>query len=219
MVIMNATWITVLIISFTLFFTILYWFYILPPDKAKRIALITTFLASIAITIVLFNVIGILGKFGGLLILLFWLIPSLAALKFRKFFANIEQRKLVGMQIFRLIGGCFLLEMARGYIPASFALPAGLGDLFVGAAATLVFFLYEQTPRRGVILVTFLGLLDFASAFFFGFTSSPGPWQLFAFNEMNQINLFPTGMIPIYLVPYALVNHTLSIINLKHLRY
>jgi hypothetical protein len=65
-------------------------------------------------------------------------------------------------------------------------------------------------PARAVYVVAIVGAADFASAFFFGFTSSAGPQQLFAHDFDNQPALFPTGMIPLFLVPYAIFFHTPS---------
>jgi hypothetical protein len=104
--------------------------------------------------------------------------------------------------------------MTRGNIPASFALPAGIGDIVVGVTAFILVVGFREIPRWGVLLVITIGALDFLSAFFFGFTSFEGPAQLFADGFDNQTNLFPTGLIPIFLVPYAISFHVLSWINL-----
>ncbi|HEV3258023.1 MAG TPA: hypothetical protein VG013_14155, partial [Gemmataceae bacterium] len=55
----------------------------------------------------------------------------------------------------------------------------------------------------------------FLSAFFFGFTSSPGPQQLFFPTVVNDSLLFPTGLIPLFLVPCAICFHTLSLLELR----
>ncbi len=60
-----------------------------------------------------------------------------------------------------------------------------------------------------------IGISDFVSAFFFGFTSSATPLQLFAFDQPNQVLLYPTGLIPLFLVPYAVVFHILSITEMQ----
>jgi hypothetical protein len=104
--------------------------------------------------------------------------------------------------------------MARGHIAPSFAWPAGIGDIIVGAVAAYLVIAYTNIPRWGVISVLVLGVVDFLSAFFFGFTSLPGPAQLFAIGFENNVNLFPTGLIPFFLVPYAIVFHTLSFAQL-----
>ena len=71
----------------------------------------------------------------------------------------------------------------------------------------------ERIPRAGIILVIGLGVADFLSAFFFGVTSSRGPFQLFYPSVTNNLNLFPTGMILLFLVPYAIFFHMLSMLN------
>ncbi len=72
--------------------------------------------------------------------------------------------------------------MIRGHLPGIFAYPAGLGDILVGLVALGVLLAYrksERIPKAGIFLVIGLGIADFLSAFFFGFTSSEGPLQLF----------------------------------------
>ena len=60
----------------------------------------------------------------------------------------------------------------------------------------------DPTRAKGLFLVIGLGLADFLSAFFFGFTSSPGsPLQLFHPEVTNNLILFPTGMVPMFLEP------------------
>ena len=50
--------------------------------------------------------------------------------------------------------------------------------------------------------------------FFYGFTSSEGsPSQLFFPGVTDRLILFPTGMIPLFLVPYAIFIHVLSLLN------
>ncbi len=159
------------------------------------------------------------GPPGNLFVPLFWIAPSLLL-----FFARdwvlaepLSQRWLIGLQLFRAIGGLFLLEMARGNLPGIFALPAGIGDLLVAAVAAGVLWRYRNAdgiPASAVLLVAMVGTADFISAFFFGFTSSSGPQQLFFPEIPNRTMLFPTGMIPLFLVPYAIFFHTLSVLNL-----
>lgn len=72
-------------------------------------------------------------------------------------------------------------------------------------------------PGGAVFLVIGLGVADFLSAFFFGFFSSETPLQLFRPAVANNVLMFPTGMIPLFLVPYAIFFHTLSALN--HVRF
>jgi hypothetical protein len=122
---------------------------------------------------------------------------------------------LVGLQVYRVFGGMFLVNWARGLIPGEFALPAGIGDVAVGVLA-LPAALYVATGtmwgRRLGIAWNVLGLLDFASAISTGFMTSPGPFQLLALDHPNTlVGTYPTVMIPGFSVPTSIVLHILSI--------
>lgn len=168
------------------------------------------------VTINLFNVEEKLGQAGGALIISIWIIPALIVWIHRDWFKGLDQKPIVGLQIFRLIGGLFIVEMYRGNIPGSFAWPAGIGDIIVGLFALYLFVYYKKIPNKAIVILITIGLLDFISAFFFGFTSSEGPLQLFAVGFENQSGLFPIGLIPLYLVPYAITFHIISLINIKN---
>lgn len=152
---------------------------------------------------------------GNLIVPTAWILPSLILYIWRDWFLDkwLCQKWLIGLQLFRAIGGVFLIEMVRGNIPGVFAYPAGLGDLAVAVVAALVLLTYwnaERIPGAAVYLVIALGVADFLSAFFFGFGSSETPIQLFFPEVPNQVIVFPTGLIPLFLVPYAIFFHTLS---------
>jgi hypothetical protein len=147
-----------------------------------------------------------------LIILTLAIVIALAAAR-RLTSAGLNQKYLVGLQLFRVIGMVFVLEWSRGNLPGVFAHPAGWGDLTVALAALVVLIRYrkESIPRRAVFAVATLGLADFASAFLFGFLSSATPLQLFSFDFPNRVIEYPTGLIPLFLVPFAVVFHILSI--------
>ncbi|WP_422368794.1 hypothetical protein [Pelagibius sp.] len=159
-----------------------------------------------------------MGPLGSLVVPVCWLLPSLILFIWRDWFLSepLSQRWLIGLQVWRVIGGVFLIEMVGRNIPGVFAYPAGIGDILVGitAVAVLVFYRRRKYIAPGaVLLVLGLGVADFLSAFFFGFTSSAGPQQLFFPEIANNSLLFPTGMIPLFLVPYAIFFHTLSFLT------
>ena len=160
-----------------------------------------------------------LGLPGNLIVPLAWFLPGLILYWLRDWFLSQElsQKWLVGLQLFRVIGGVFLIEMVRGNIPGIFSYPAGIGDILVGVAALAVLLAYgkrEHIPGTFIIFIIVIGIADFLSAFFFGFTSSEGsPLQLFFPEVTNRLILFPTGMIPLFLVPYAIFFHVLSWLN------
>lgn len=130
---------------------------------------------------------------------------------------GVPQRLLIALQLFRPIGLVFVLEYGRGTLPGTFAWPAGIGDLIAGLVALGVLIRYPHgpVPARAVILVAAVGLADFASAFFFGFTSSATPLQLFEFDNPNRVIEYPLGLIPIFLVPYAVMAHLRSLAQLR----
>ena len=161
-----------------------------------------------------------LGLAGELIVPIAWILPSLILILKRDWFLSekLSQHWLIGLQLFRVIGGVFLIEMLMGNIPGVFAYPAGLGDILVGIIALIVLMVYKSSKEIGktaVMIVIIIGVADFMSAFFFGFTSSESPVQLFYPEIKNRLILFPTGMIPLFLVPYAIFFHTLSYLNLR----
>ena len=162
---------------------------------------------------------GKLGLPGNLIVPAAWFLPSLILYWRRDWFLSQElsQKWLIGLQLFRVIGGTFLIKMTRGNIPGIFSYPAGIGDILVGIAAfavLLVFGRRDLIPAKYILFIIAIGIADFLSAFFFGFTSSEGsPLQLFFPAVTNRLILFPTGMIPLFLVPYAIFFHILSWLN------
>lgn len=156
-----------------------------------------------------------LGLAGNLVVPAAWILPSLILVWKQDWFVDrwLCQKWLIGLQLWRAIGGVFLIEMARGHLPGIFAYPAGLGDLAVAAIAAAVLLRHWNTkpfPAGAVYLVIAVGILDFVSAFFFGFGSSETPVQIFHPEVKNDVLVFPTGLIPLFLVPYAIFFHTLS---------
>ena len=188
------------------------------PKKGLKIGTAFLIWGSFMVWICLNQIPDKLGLIGSLIVPLAWILPSLILYWQRSWFLSqkLSQKWLIGLQLFRIIGGLFLLEMAKGHIPGIFAYPAGVGDILVGVAAfgiLLAFNKREQIPVKFIIFIIVIGIADFLSAFFFGFTSTPGPLQLFYPAIPNRLIIFPTGMIPLFLVPYAIFFHVLSLLN------
>lgn len=161
---------------------------------------------------------GKLGLPGNLIVPVAWFLPSLLLYLKRDWVLEtpLSQRWIVGLQLFRVIGGVFLIEMLRGNVPSVFAYPAGLGDILAGIIAFFVLVKYRKAPaipKSAIYLVILVGMVDFISAFFFGFTSAESPLQLFYPEPASRLIWFPTGLIPLFLVPYAIFFHTLSWLN------
>lgn len=126
---------------------------------------------------------------------------------------GLSQKWLISLQLFRAIGLVFILEWTRGNLPAIFAHTAGWGDLAAALTVLLVLIRYrgKSIPPRAAYFVAGVGIADVVNAFFFGFLSSPTPVQIFAFDRPNQVIEYPTGLIPMFLITFALVFHVLSI--------
>ena len=67
--------------------------------------------------------------------------------EFRQFTLSLNPTALTSLQASRLIGFSFVLLEARGVLPAVFALPAGYGDMAIGATAAFVAWRLA-TPRH-----------------------------------------------------------------------
>jgi hypothetical protein len=126
---------------------------------------------------------------------------------------------LIGLQLYRILGGIFLVSWAQGAIPGVFALPAGIGDTAVGLLALpAARWASSGTPagRRVGMAWNLLGLTDFAVAIAMGLLSSPGPLQVFALDHPNvQVGRYPTVMIPAFGVPSSIILHGLSLWQLR----
>ncbi len=95
---------------------------------------------------------------GNLIVPIAWFAPSVAIWLARGWLLAqpLSKRWLVGLQVWRVIGALFLLELARGQLPAIFAVPAGVGDVLVAASAAAVLWLHraaKQLPRGAIVLV------------------------------------------------------------------
>jgi len=128
---------------------------------------------------------------------------------------------LIGLQVYRVLGGIFLVDWARGTLPGAFALPAGIGDIAVGLLALpAALWVASGLPigRKVGIWWNLLGLADFAVAIATGMMTSPGRFQVLALNHPNtQIGTFPTVMIPAFAVPSSIILHALSLWQLRRL--
>jgi hypothetical protein len=126
---------------------------------------------------------------------------------------------LVGLQVYRVFGGFFLINYARGLLPGEFALPAGIGDVAVGLLALpAALYVATGTPlgRRIGLAWNILALLDFVSAISLGNLTSPGPLRVLALDHPNTlVGTYPTVMIPAFAVPSSIILHILSIWQLR----
>lgn len=139
----------------------------------------------------------------------------------RRLCDGIPQTFLIAVQTYRLLGGAFLLLMLQGRMPGAFALPAGWGDILIGASAPFIALAYQRDPShsRSLVLVwNLLGVLDLVVAVSMGMLTAPGHLQRFGFDHPNfAIRQFPFVLIPVFLVPMSLFLHVLSLERIKDL--
>lgn len=133
----------------------------------------------------------------------------------RRIIGEIPQPWLLAAQTPRLVGAIFLVLLAQHRLPADFAVPAGVGDILVGAAAPFVAFAYaaRRPWSRGLALVFNLaGIADFVVAVGTGFFTSPTPFRLF-FSQPSTVlmTVLPLVLIPTFLVPLLTLIHAASL--------
>ena len=132
-----------------------------------------------------------------------------ASAEFRKVALSLNPRILTFAQTWRILGIVFVLLEARQVLPAIFALPAGYGDIAIGATAWIAALKLAKPERRyGFIIWQTLGILDLVAAVTLGTTarllSPQGP-------SMVTMTVLPLSLIPTFLVPLFLILHVICI--------
>jgi hypothetical protein len=145
------------------------------------------------------------------LVLLVLAVCLLVSPSLRRLLTN--QRNLILLNLWRLVGAVFLMLMANGQMPALWALPAGIGDVIVGVAAPWIARRVD-TPkgRRAAIIFNLFGMADLIVAVGLGVMTSPGPAQVFYTTPTSELaTRFPLALVPTFLVPLAFVLHVISL--------
>ena len=124
-----------------------------------------------------------------------------------------NQKNLIRLNVWRLVGAVFLVLMLTGQMPALWALPSGIGDVIVGLAAFPVADRVDRPGGRKLgIIFNLFGLADLVVAIGLGITTSPGPAQLFHTTPTSAfVTQFPLALVPTFLVPLAFVLHFVSL--------
>ncbi|WP_242341559.1 MULTISPECIES: hypothetical protein [unclassified Anaeromyxobacter] len=131
----------------------------------------------------------------------------------------IPQAWVVGIQSLRLVGFVFLVLYARGGLPGAFALPAGFGDVAVGAAAPLVAYALATGRRhapRLAVAWNVAGLLDLVVAVGAGALSAPSSIQVFTSGPSSAAMAeLPLSLVPTFGVPLFVLLHAVSLLGLR----
>jgi len=135
---------------------------------------------------------------------------------FRKFAMSLNPRILTALQTWRLVGFTFLLLEAHQVLPAIFALPAGYGDMAIGATAALVAWqLAEPRHRNSFIVWQLLGITDLILAVGLGTTARLLEPQG---ASMLAMTVLPLSLVPTFLVPLFLIFHVIFIAQARNWR-
>jgi hypothetical protein len=124
-----------------------------------------------------------------------------------------DQRRIIALHVWRYFGVVFLTLMILGRLPALFAVPAGIGDVLVGASARSVANAVSlPNGRRRAIIFNLLGLTDLVVALTLGITTNPGRAHLFDTLPSSEVlTRFPMVVVPAFLVPLAITLHAVSL--------
>ena len=132
-----------------------------------------------------------------------------ASEKFRQFTLSLNPQILTLAQSWRILGFTFVLLEARGVLPAIFALPAGYGDMAIGATATLAAWRLANPARRnGFIVWQLLGIADLITAVSLGTTAR---LLIPEGVSMAAMTVLPLSLVPTFLVPLFFIFHVICI--------
>jgi hypothetical protein len=101
-------------------------------------------------------------------------------------------------------------------VPALWALPAGIGDVLVGATALWIARgLGRPGGTRRAIPWTLFGMADLIVAVALGVMTNPGPTQVFhPIPNAEMLTQYPLALVPTFLVPLAFTLHVVALLQL-----
>jgi hypothetical protein len=152
-----------------------------------------------------------LAALAPIVVFLFWFATSAG---FRQFALSLNPRTLTFVQSWRIAGFTFLVLYAAGILPGVFALPAGWGDIAIGATAPLAAIkLANFSRRRGFIFWQILGIFDLLMAVTLGTAArliSPHG------AATGVMTVLPLSLIPTFAVPLLIMLHVICIAQARH---
>jgi hypothetical protein len=128
---------------------------------------------------------------------------------FRQFLLSLNPSTLTFVQAWRIAGFVFLVLYTYSILPGQFALPAGWGDIAIGATAPLVAMkLANPNHRKGFILWQLLGITDLVNAVGMGVAARfINPHGI----ATSAMTVLPMSLIPTFAVPLFMILHFISI--------
>ena len=115
---------------------------------------------------------------------------------------------LIAVNGWRFVGLGFLMASTEGLLPGGFALPAGLGDIFMAATAPWVAarVASDDRFRFGTVFLVWnlIGIADFLDAVFLGTLHS---WPGYSPVSTALMQRLPFALIPCFFVPLVAMGH------------
>lgn len=149
-------------------------------------------------------------------VLLLALIAGIRSL--RRIAGHLDQAGLIGLQGFRVMAWVFLIGWAGGGIPAVFAIPAALGDIWAGIEGLRA----ARKVRRGaadaeraVLRANIIGLADFGVAASLGLVTIEGAFNILSPDAPSIVGNYPLVLVPVLFVPLFITLHVLSLQRLR----
>jgi hypothetical protein len=134
-----------------------------------------------------------------------WISPSL-----RVTLLGMPMPFLIGLNVWRVAGGFFLLLAAEGRLAGPFPTSAGWGDIITGMLALPVAWLALRGQAKALIWTwNAFGMLDLVAALALGIISANGsPLQIIHAGQGSEaVQMLPWSLIPTVLVPMFLIVH------------
>jgi hypothetical protein len=134
---------------------------------------------------------------------------SAASQPFRQFLLSLNPRTLTFVQAWRIAGYVFLVLYTYNILPGQLALPAGWGDIVIGATAPFVALkLADPRHRTSFIVWQLLGIADLVTAVGMGVASQfISPHGI----STSPMTVLPMSLIPTFAVPLFMMLHFISI--------
>jgi len=131
---------------------------------------------------------------------------------FREFILSLSPEKLTVVQTWRIAGITFLALYTYHLLPGIFALPAGWGDILIGATAPLAAYkLANPGHRKTFIAWQLLGITDLVLAIASGALSRSIVPESGSAITTAPMALLPLSVIPTFGVPLFLILHIICI--------
>jgi hypothetical protein len=125
---------------------------------------------------------------------------------FRAWLAGLGWRSVVALHLSRFVGFAFLWFSSQGRLPATFAVPAGVGDIAVAVLAGGLLLASTSVARHPWLLwaCNLLGLADILMV-----VANAARHAIQDPASMSELLRLPLSVLPTFLVPLIIASHLL----------